>query len=148
MIVVDASVAVKWYFPEMGSETAIALLDHPEGWLHGPDMLAIEVCASFVRGANMDKARKPDAHKFISDFSAKLNDGTVTTHRLSSAQTAKAAILAIDLGHPLKDCLYLTLAMELDCPLVTADARFAAKALGVYDGVRVLGMGDEARDRG
>ena len=52
---------------------------------------------------------------------------------------ATAAGLAVDLGHPLKDCIYLALAIELECELVTADARFAEKAKGVWDKVRVLG---------
>jgi predicted nucleic acid-binding protein len=47
--------------------------------------------------------------------------------------------LAIDIGHPLKDCVYLVLAMELDCELVTCDARFAKKAKSVWGRVRVLG---------
>ena len=51
----------------------------------------------------------------------------------------KAANLAIDIGHPLKDCIYLALAMELGCPLVTCDTKFATKAHEVYAGVQVLG---------
>ena len=139
MIAVDASVAVKWYFPEPGSIEAIELLGHSAGWLHGPDLLAVEVCASFVRGANRDKSRKADALRFVADFKLKLEDGTVSLHRLGATQAAQAATLAIDLGHPLKDCIYLVLAMELGCPLVTADTRFAAKARGVWGDVRVLG---------
>lgn len=139
MIVIDASVAVKWYFPEVGSIEAIELLGHSAGWLRGPDMLAVEVCASFVRGVNMDKSRNADAFTFVADFKLKQEDGTVSLHRLAATQAAQASIMAIDIGHPLKDCIYLVLAMELGCPLVTADARFAAKARDVYGDVRVLG---------
>jgi predicted nucleic acid-binding protein len=139
VIVVDASVAVKWYFREVGSDAAQGLLDPKIGSLISPDLLLIEVCAAFVRGANVDKSRKEDAHAFIADFREKLDNGTVRTERLSSHGLATAATLALDLGHPLKDCLYLALAMELECELVTCDVRFAAKAKGVWDRVRVLG---------
>jgi predicted nucleic acid-binding protein len=62
----------------------------------------------------------------------------VTLVRTANADLLRATNLAIDLGHPLKDCIYLALAMELGCDLVTADARFAAKAREVWAGVRVL----------
>jgi predicted nucleic acid-binding protein len=52
---------------------------------------------------------------------------------------AQAAALALDLGHPLKDCVYLAMAMELGCDLVTCDARFAEKACEAWAGVRLLG---------
>lgn len=139
MIVLDASVAVKWYFREVGSDAAQRLLDEKGGLLIGPDLLLIEVCAAFVRGANVDKSRREDAKTLIADFRSKLDDGTIRTERLTSGGLTTAASLAIDLGHPLKDCIYLALAMELDCDLVTCDTRFAAKAKGVWLRVRMLG---------
>jgi predicted nucleic acid-binding protein len=59
--------------------------------------------------------------------------------RTDNQALASAASTAIDIGHPLKDCIYLILAMELDCELMTCDARFAKKARDVWDRVRVLG---------
>ena len=59
--------------------------------------------------------------------------------RTVPGQTIFAAHLAIDLGHPLKDCIYLALAMELGRPLITSDAMFAAKARNIYPAVQVLG---------
>ena len=64
---------------------------------------------------------------------------TKSAGRMGPQKIASSAGQAIDLGHPLKDCIYLALAMELGCELVTCDARFAAKAKGVWAGVRVLG---------
>ncbi len=40
---------------------------------------------------------------------------------------AKAVKLAIELDHPAYDCIYLALALERDCPFVTADMRLINK---------------------
>ena len=139
MIILDASVAVKWYFPESGSDAAIDLLGGSAEALIAPDLFAVEVNAALVRKGNMDKSQRDGIRLLIADFAEKLTRQQVRLTRLSGASIAKAANLALDLGHPLKDCIYLTLAMELDCELVTCDAKFAAKAKGVWDRVRVLG---------
>lgn len=51
----------------------------------------------------------------------------------------QAALLALDLGHPFKDSIYLALAVDLGCDLVTCDARFAKRAKEVWPRVRMLG---------
>jgi predicted nucleic acid-binding protein len=139
VIVVDASLAVKWFLPEPGSAEAALILERNLGSIVGPDLLGVEVSATLVRGANMVKANRADALKSLSTFKIMLDDGIVSLRRTTIDLQDRAARQAIDLGHPLKDCLYLALAMELGCDLVTCDARFAAKAKGVWAGVRVLG---------
>jgi predicted nucleic acid-binding protein len=138
MIVVDASLAVKWFIPEPESDAAAQLLLE-NSTITGPDLLAVEVHATLVRGANMVKSNWREAEAAIQRFQAMLSSGEVELIRSMPPQIAKAAALALDLGHPLKDCIYLALAMELGCPLVTYDTKFAAKANRVYAGVRVLG---------
>jgi predicted nucleic acid-binding protein len=138
VIVVDASLAVKWFLPEPGAEAAAALLLDQDG-IVGPDMLAVEVHATLVRGANMVKSNRRDAEISIQRFQTMIDVGAVTLMRSMPKQIERASTIAIALGHPLKDCIYLTLAMELECDLVTCDARFAAKTKGVWAGVRVLG---------
>jgi predicted nucleic acid-binding protein len=51
---------------------------------------------------------------------------------------AEAAGIALRLGHPLADCLYLALAIELDCDLATCDAKFQARASSAYPRVQLL----------
>ena len=139
MIVVDASVAVKWYVAETLEEQAAKLFDVYQGVLVVPDVFLIEVVATMVRRANVDKSLKPESERSIANFLALYDAGVIETRHLSADDLAKSARLAIEMGHPLKDCIYLALAMELGCPLVTADARFADKARGVYGDVRGLG---------
>lgn len=138
MIVVDASLAVKWFLPEPGAEAAAALLLEQDE-IAGPDMLAVEVHATLVRGANMVKSNRVEAETAIRRFQAMIESGEVTLIRSLPKQIERASNLAIGLGHPLKDCIYLALAMEMECNLITCDAKFAARAKGVWDRVRVLG---------
>jgi predicted nucleic acid-binding protein len=137
VIVVDASLAVKWFLPEAGADAAAMVL-LGDKVIVGPDMLAVEVHATLVRGANMVKANREEAVSSIQRFQNMLESNDVQLIRSTPRQIERSANLAIKLGHPLKDCIYLTLAMELDCELVTCDAKFAAKAKDVWDRVREL----------
>ena len=42
------------------------------------------------------------------------------------------------LGHPVRDCVYLALAMEFGGELATCDAKFSAKAQTIYPKVKLL----------
>jgi predicted nucleic acid-binding protein len=137
-IVVDASLGVKWFLSEAASEQADALLAERIGHIRVPALFGIEVAATLVREANIDRANAGAMRAAILRLTALMTDGSIETMQQSPKQVASASDIAIDLGHPLKDCLYLALAMELGCELVTCDARFAAKAKGVWDRVRVL----------
>ena len=46
--------------------------------------------------------------------------------------------IALELGHPLTDCLYLALAIDLDCELATCDVKFRAKAAPIYPRIKLL----------
>ena len=138
MIVIDASLAVKWFLEEPESDAARQKLADNLGQITVPDLFVIEVTAALVRNANIHKRTYPAMREHIADFVALLAGNELQQVRPTPPQVAKAATLALDLGHPLKDCIYLALAVELGCDLVTCDARFAAKAKGVWDRVRVL----------
>jgi predicted nucleic acid-binding protein len=139
MIVVDASLVVKLFREENNSDLAEQAYAQNRGQLSAPDLIAVEVAAALVRNANMHKPSRPFVEAALAEFGEVLRDATITLHRLTGQSVADAARMALDLGHPLKDCIYLALAMELGCDLVTCDAKFAAKAKGIWAGVRVLG---------
>ena len=141
MIVIDASLAVKWYLDEPFAAEAIALLLAESPEISAPDLFAIEVTSALVRNGNMDKLWVVEAQRLIGRFVELCQGGGVKLVRVSPTGIDMAAQLALQLGHPLKDCIYLALAMELGCDLVTCDASFAAKAKAVWAGVRVLGAG-------
>lgn len=139
MIVIDASVAVKWFVEEHDSDLAKQLLVDEQGNLYIPDIFVVEVSATLVREANTNKADGSIFRGRLYHLIAMIDQQSLRLERTPPNQIMDAGNLAIDLGHPLKDCIYLALAMELGCELVTCDARFAAKAAGVWNRVRVLG---------
>jgi predicted nucleic acid-binding protein len=130
--VIDASVAVKWFVDEPGSDSALELLEAEQGNLYVPDIFVVEVAATLVRLANIDKASREKSRAGLYHLVDLIDGGALALERTPPGRTADAAHIAIDLGHPLKDCIYLDLAMKMGRPLITADARFAAKARNIW----------------
>ena len=116
-VVVDASVAVKWLVKEQGSDKALALNMLR---LHAPSLLVAECALALWRKV---RAGDLDALDAVTRLGA-LRHAPLTfaaDHEL--AQTAMP--LALELGHPIYDCMYIALALELAAPLVTADKKLA-----------------------
>lgn len=142
MIVVDASLAAKWTLWEEDSSPALRFLFHFGRQLCAPDILFTEVAHAIVRHANESRARgqdiADDALEALRKWTIAWGEHAVKPHRGTQARLYKAGRIAVDLGHPLPDCIYLTLAMELKCELATCDAKFRKKAAGYYKPIRLL----------
>jgi len=139
MIVVDASIGVKWFREEAQSAEAEALLKQDAGAIVVPDIFAVEVASALVRNANVDKASQQPMRVELDRLIRLLSGGVIDQVRTTPQMLGSAAFMAIDIGHPLKDCIYLMLAIEANCPLVTCDAKFAEKARPRYSDIRLLG---------
>jgi len=138
IVVVDASLAAKWMLWEADSRTALRFLFHKAHELCAPDLLFTEVAAAIVARANMRKDIAADAIEALRKWTIAWSQHAVRPHRVTQRRLYEAGKLAVTLGHPLKDCIYLGLALELECPLATCDAKFAAKARSVHPGVKLL----------
>ena len=133
--VVDASVAVKWFVPEADSEAALKLLASV-GQLYAPSLLALELANAIRKNVSLgrvDRSVWREASAQIPRF-VQLCD-------TSAAQLDVAFGLAVDFGHPLYDCIYLALAMERGCQLVTADAKFMSRISGTVHAHRIMLLG-------
>jgi predicted nucleic acid-binding protein len=139
MIVVDASVAVKWVTGEQEREAANALLASGEQ-LAGPFLLRTEVVAALARKARFGEITEVDASAAVSLWTDIIRGADITLFA-EDADLSRALALSLELKHPLQDCVYLALAERLNAPLITADEKFASKARSRYPRVRTLRSG-------
>ena len=121
LTVVDSSVAYKWIcsVDEGGVDAAGALLDaHETGTilLAAPDILHVELANVVRNSPYLDEDESVTIVEEIAHFAVELMPSTPT--RLS-----RAVRLSYKHGLPVYDALFLQLAEELDCPLVTADRK-------------------------
>ncbi len=137
-IVVDASVAAKWYFPESGQIAAARILtEHLEGGceLVGPDLLESEFANLLWKKVRRGECSGEIAVEILSlweEDRPPLIRSTLLVHR--------ALDLALRLEHPLSDCLYIATAIEYEAALATADVRLQRLARGIV--VEVIAVSD------
>lgn len=121
MSVIDASVAVKWFVAEPGHELALDVLkSEPE--LIAPDLIIVETANVLRRKYKRGELSQAQWQRTIEALPAYFG-------RLipSSALASAAVELAIELDHPVYDCVYLACAVSLGETLMTADTHFAGK---------------------
>jgi predicted nucleic acid-binding protein len=119
--VVDASVAVKWFVPENGSEQADKLSGAGAS-LFAPKLILAEVANAFCKKVRRGLMTEADAHEHLSAlprYFDLLLEG--------EPFLALALSLAIAFDHPVYDFVYLEIARRHQATLLTADERFARK---------------------
>lgn len=121
-LVVDASVACKWFIAEGDEDLADALLTSGDRLL-APEVVIPELCNIFwrkVRLKLMTPAQAEDAAaRAAGHFSAVV----------SCEPLARDAMhISAALDHPACDCFYLALAEKLAAEVVTADTRLVKAA--------------------
>jgi predicted nucleic acid-binding protein len=122
-VVVDASVAIKWFVRETGRQQAIRLLDGPQR--HAPDLIIAEVGNVAWKKAIRGEVTGEQA-RFIC---ASVPRYFAVLHR-SATLIDRAIEIALRLRHPIYDSLYLACADRAGARLVTADERLLAALHG------------------
>ena len=126
MIVVDASVIVKWFIPEIGAVPAKALLAAGDE-LIAPELARIEVASALIRKGLREELTGADVESTLCAWFRALSEGQIVL--LPNSEDIEAAgRLALELRHPLPDCLYLAAAERLGVALITADRDFVRRA--------------------
>jgi predicted nucleic acid-binding protein len=134
--VIDASVVLKWYFPEPGStEAERMLLDAAEGTreLLAPELIVAEFANVLWKKVRRRECDADQAHTFLGAFAT-------DAPRLVEAEplAPRAFELACQLDETVYDCFYLAAAIESGATLVTADARLARCARSVIADVELI----------
>jgi len=136
-VIVDGSVAAKWYFPEPGHDAADSILSAGiagEHELLAPDLIVPEFVTVLWKYVRRGECSRADAAEILALWEVD-RPALVASSNLS----APAFELAITLDHPVYDCLYLALAIALEARLVTADRELARAARAVAAQVELIG---------
>ena len=118
LFVIDASVAIKWFLPEIYSDAALRLLGQ-QHTLHAPDVIFSEFGNVLWKRFRKNEISKNEANATL--------EGLLTLHL--QAQPSQLLIpLALEIAcgenRSVYDSLYLAAAIALESRLVTADAKF------------------------
>jgi predicted nucleic acid-binding protein len=128
--VLDSSVAVKWVLPEKDSDKAIRLRDDYRQGLHllvAPDWFTLEVMNILGKAAARKIITPALALQHLADI---LGNAPVFFPSLPLAN--QAFQLALKHQRAVYDCLYLALAVQEKCDLVTADDALVRQLQPIY----------------
>ena len=120
-LVVDASVAIKWFIPEpLSAEARRILDDYQAGTLSllAPDLINAEVGNIVWKKQAFQGLDASDARMVLDEFCKLAILVTPTRDLLEDSYG-----LAITHGRSVYDSLYLALSIREGCPFVTADER-------------------------
>ena len=133
-LVVDASVALKWYLVESGAESARQILADDDR-LVAPELVVAEVCNACWLACRRGEISAVQQAQIAVDI-------TRIFDRLEALvpHAARAVAIARELDHPVYDCFYLAVSEALDAPLVTADGRLLARVAGTPFSTRTQGL--------
>lgn len=121
-LVVDASVAIKWYVEESRSDAARAVLNSGEP-LVAPDLVVPEAC-----NAAWKKVKRGEISEEQGAAVARVLPRSFDRLTATAELAPRAFALGHRFDHPVYDCFYLALAEGESATLVTDDTQVLALA--------------------
>lgn len=121
VFIVDASLVIKWFVPEIHSEAARRWLGASHDYV-APDLLFSEAGNAIWKKVRRKELEETEGRQLVTDL-AQVAVETVRTRSLLQ----DALALALAAGITVYDAMYLTLAVRLDTQVITGDDRFAEK---------------------
>jgi predicted nucleic acid-binding protein len=123
--VLDSNVALKWVLPEVDSDKALRLRADVQSGIHGllaPDVFAVEVAHALTRAERKGDLPIGDADVhllYILSTSPQFHVSLSILHRaVAISSAARVGVY---------DCLYVALAEQEKCELVTADDKLVKR---------------------
>jgi predicted nucleic acid-binding protein len=120
-LIVDASVAVKWYVDEPFSKEAASLLSRAD--LAAPSLIFAEVGNALWKRVRRGASSLAQSRAALSGL-----QHTLTGVEPIETLFRQAMDVATEFDHPIYDCFYIALAARQRVAIVTADERMAAVA--------------------
>jgi predicted nucleic acid-binding protein len=118
LLVVDANVVIKWHVVEVQTDAALRLLRDDAPVLHVPDLVFPEVGNILWKKIRRGDLTEEEARRIARLVAV----APLTVH--PSAPLMEAAVeIAIRTGRTVYDSLYVALAVQMDCRVVTADEK-------------------------
>lgn len=120
-LVIDSSVAVKLVAPEDGQEEAYAMIRATSERV-APTLILAEAANTFwkkVGRGELSEAQAQAGVEVVADVVTRFVD--------EGALMPDALRMAIEISHPVYDCIYLVLAEREGCTLLTGDQRLVRK---------------------
>lgn len=139
MIVVDASIAVKWFVVEQDHVSALQLLDQ-EHVLIAPDLIFSETTNVLWKKVRKGEATTEQCERAVGSLSD-FFQGVIS----SAGVISNAFKLATRLDHSVYDCVYLACAQGSGAKLATADKRFISRIRASGLGHLVTGLDEIAK---
>ena len=136
-LTVDASIVVKWYISEKSSEEARVLLAHRLE-RHTPDILLVEFANTIWKKSRRNEIVDPQRY-----FADLPNLCEVVTLHSTGDLIYCAAQIAVEINHPIYDCLYLSCAEATESILITADQKLRNKVVDLLPNVDILHIGTD-----
>jgi predicted nucleic acid-binding protein len=137
--VVDASVAIKWFIPEPLQDRAQSLLYAEGGQLEAPDFLIAEVANIAWKKAMRQEITASQANVIPNE----TRNALAVCHP-SIELIEDALSIALQLRHPIYDCIYLAYAERIDRTLITADLRLCHAIAHTHMASAVRWLGNPA----
>jgi predicted nucleic acid-binding protein len=121
-VVIDASIAVRWFVPEPGSDAATLVL-RADAVLLAPDIMPGEATSAWWKKHRRGEMSAEQVERALTRLLA------VGIDLIPSAPLlARAVRFAVELDHAVYDCVYLALAIRQGARLATADGRLGRSA--------------------
>lgn len=119
----DACALVRHRLPQPGSERVAAALDAADEVI-APDLALAECANALWKHVRIDGLEIEVALRHLDAI-----ENADIDYQPSAPLLPHALELAVMLGHPVYDCLYLALAMVEEAPILTTDRRLARTAI-------------------
>ena len=120
VFVVDASVVVKWFVPEIHSDAARRLLVLPHEYV-APDLIFAETANTIWKKIRREELTLEEGQRLVADI------GQIAVESVPCRALAEDAhALANATGRTVYDSMYVALAVRLNSRAITADDRLEA----------------------